>query len=630
MAGRNTDDRIGGRQVDSGPVAVPAPQVTLEAIAKKRRDRWEQKHDLTYDAELVRASVMRILSDADLVAEVRSKPYLLIEIAFTIVDKRKQTVPFFLNDVQRDFIGQVEKYGTGKPFYVLKGRQEGFTSLITAMQLAAAITQRNFSGFTLADTGDNTRAIFNDKARMVFERLPDELKPTTRFNSVNELFFDRLNSSWRIATATDQVGRSRTLNFVHFSEAAFYDCSLASLQKSIGEAMTSDAFRVYETTANGFNEAKDLWDSGSCVNLFYPWWRTPEYRSTEYEYIDRADGWLSERVKFLVSRGLDREQIAWYCKKYASYLDKNTIRQEYPCTPEEAFVSSGYGIFDREAIQNRLIAVSALPPPRRGLFEFDKRTTPVHDSFGNVVGVEERMENVRFRETADGYILLHAEPDVKRDADGNVTHVCPYTVGGDTAGSGDDWYAAKCVSNLTGETAATLHRQRMSDDEYAEQVLAMAIYYNDAMLAPETNFSLVPIRVIRKYGYTNLYRRERVDRASGASETVFGFQTTPTTKPVIIGELVRKLRERPESESDVDTLKELLTFVKKDNGRMEAVAGAHDDLVMSLAIAHFASGQGMHDWIPAEAPEDNTIERNFYPQEYETQGNSEFMNWEDF
>ena len=42
------------------------------------------------------------------------------------------------------------------------------------------------------------------------------------------------NSSWRIATATDQVGRSRTLNFVHFSEVAFYECDLANLQAGIG------------------------------------------------------------------------------------------------------------------------------------------------------------------------------------------------------------------------------------------------------------------------------------------------------------------------------------------------------------------------------------------------------------
>lgn len=197
-----------------------------------------------------------------------------------------------------------------------------------------------------------------DKAARVYNRLPEELKPTEKFNSVNELFFDKLNSSWRIATASDQVGRSRTLNFVHFSEVAFYECSLANLQKSIGEAMTEDAFRVYETTANGFNEAKDLWDSESCNNLFYEWWRTSEYRSTEYQYLETKDPWLLERIEVLKAKGLDKEQITWYCKKYDSYLDKNTIKQEYPITPTEAFVSSGDCVFDKEALNNQLARVS--------------------------------------------------------------------------------------------------------------------------------------------------------------------------------------------------------------------------------------------------------------------------------
>ena len=302
--------------------------LTIQDIIDKRRRIWSQKKDLDLDKALVRASAVKILSTPSLVAEVQAKPFLLIEVAFYIVNKKRETVPFFLNEVQRDFVDKLETLGTSKPFFILKGRQQGFTSVITAIQLSYAIVRKNFSGFTMADRSDNTMAIFNDKARVVYDRLPEELKPSEKFNSRNELFFDKLNSSWRIATATDQVGRSRTLNFVHFSEVAFYECSLADLQAGIGEAITAGAIQVYETTANGFNEAKDLWDSGSCHNLFYEWWRTQEYRSNEYEYLETTDSWLVERKKVLEEKGLDREQITWYCKKFAGYLDKSTIKQE--------------------------------------------------------------------------------------------------------------------------------------------------------------------------------------------------------------------------------------------------------------------------------------------------------------
>ncbi len=601
--------------------------IRVADIIAKRKRIWEEKHDLELDRELVRASVRKILSDINLVNEIRAKPYLLIEVAFYIVDKKKKSVPFFLNEVQRDFISKYEEWGTKKAYFILKGRQQGFTSLITAMQLSFAIVQKNFSGFTLADSGDNTRAIFNDKARTVYTRLPEELKPTEKFNSVNELFFDKLNSSWRIATATDQVGRSRTLNFVHFSEVAFYECSLANLQKGIGEAMTEDAFRVYETTANGFNEAKDLWDSNTCYNLFYEWWRTSEYRSNEYEYLETNDPWLLERIEVLKAKGLDKEQITWYCKKYDSYLDKNTIKQEYPITPEEAFISSGDCVFDKEALVNQIMRSQALQPLKKGYFTYKKIANPIKDSKGETVDIEWQIKDIEFEERVDGYITIHEEPRVKYDNDEKIIIAkCPYVLGGDTAGTGIDYFTGKMIDNTNGRTVATLRKQKIDEDLYGEQMLCLAKYYNDALIGIETNYSRHPIRVIQKYGYTNLYLRERVDEVSKKAERVYGFETTRKTKPIIIGELVELMRD-PSIEVDTETLKEMTTFVKKDNGKMEAIEGAHDDLVMAKAIAHFVSSQQTTQWIEEKPQDDDFIARNFANSGND---NSNFMSWEDF
>lgn len=600
--------------------------IRVADIISKRKRIWEEKHDLELDRDLVRASVRKILSEISLVNEIKAKPYLLIEVAFFIVDKKKKSVPFFLNEVQRDFISKYEQWGTKKAYFILKGRQQGFTSLITAMQLSFAIVQKNFSGFTLADSGDNTRAIFNDKARTVYTRLPEELKPTEKFNSVNELFFDKLNSSWRIATATDQVGRSRTLNFVHFSEVAFYECSLANLQKGIGEAMTEDCFRVYETTANGFNEAKDLWDSNTCYNLFYEWWRTSEYRSTEYEYLETNDPWLLERIEVLKAKGLDKEQITWYCKKYDSYLDKNTIKQEYPITPEEAFISSGDCVFNKEVLVNQIARSQALQPIKKGYFTYKKVANPIKDSKGETVDIEWQLKDITFEERVDGYITIHEEPRVKYDESGEVIiSKCPYVLGGDTAGTGIDYFTGKMIDNTNGRTVATLRKQKIDEDLYGEQMLCLARYYNDALIGIETNYSRHPIRVIQKYGYTNLYLRERVDEVSKKIERVYGFETTRKTKPIIIGELVELMRD-PSIEVDTETLKEMTTFVKKDNGKMEAIEGAHDDLVMAKAIAHFVSSQQTTQWIEEKPQEDDFIARNFTSEN----DNSNFMSWEDF
>lgn len=602
--------------------------LTVQDIIDKRRRIWSQKKDLDLDKALVRASAVKILSTPSLVAEVQAKPYLLIEVAFYIVNKKRETVPFFLNEVQRDFVDKLETLGTSKPFFILKGRQQGFTSVITAIQLSYAIVRKNFSGFTMADRSDNTMAIFNDKARVVYDRLPEELKPSEKFNSRNELFFDKLNSSWRIATATDQVGRSRTLNFVHFSEVAFYECSLADLQAGIGEAITAGAIQVYETTANGFNEAKDLWDSGSCHNLFYEWWRTQEYRSNEYEYLETTDSWLIERKKVLEEKGLDREQITWYCKKYAGYLDKSTIKQEYPITPTEAFISSGDCVFDLEALNNQLVRAAGLQPAKQGYFTYHKKGVPIVNSLGETEDVEWRITDIEFVADRDGCITIHEEPQVKRNKENEVVGKAPYVIGGDTAGGGEDYFTGKVINNLTGRTAATLRRQKMDEDLYAEQMYCLGMYYHEALIGIETNYSRHPMRVLqKKYSYPNLYMRQRLDKLTDKTEEVVGFETTVRTKPIIIGELVELMRDDPTIEVDVPTLKEMTTFVKKENGKQEAIEGAHDDLVMAKAIAHFISSQQTKKWIDVTPEESDFIEENF---RQEGGGNGEYMSWEDF
>ena len=603
--------------------------LTVQDIIDKRKKRWEEKHDIEFDQTLVRVSVVRILQTPTLRDEIVAKPYLLIPVAFYIVDKKRNTVPFFFNEVQEDFIKQLETLGTNKPFFVLKGRQQGFTSVITAIQLSYAIVRKNFSGFTMADRSDNTQAIFNDKARVVYDRLPSELKPSEKFNSRNEMFFDKLNSSWRIATATDQVGRSRTLNFVHFSEVAFYECDLASLQAGIGEAITAGAIQVYETTANGFNQAKDLWDSETCHNLFYEWWRSPEYRSTEYEYLETDDPWLIERKRLLEEKGCDKEQITWYCKKYDSYLDKNTIKQEYPITPVEAFVSSGDCVFDKEAINNQLARCASLQGVRKGYFTYKKEAIPLTNSEGTMVDVEWKIKDIKFVESKDGYITIHEEPKVKKNRDGIVTHKAPYAIGGDTAGTGKDYFTGKVVCNLDGKTAATLHKQYIDEDLYAEQMYCLGMYFHEALIGIEINYSRQPTRILqKKYSYPNLYMRERLDGASDKPIMDYGFETTSRTKPIIIGELVETMRNAPWCEVDVPTLKEMTTFVKKENGKLEAIDGCHDDLVMAKAIAHFISKKQTNQWIEVVPEDTSFIEENFTFGE--AGGNEGYMSWEDY
>ena len=620
--------------------SAQARSADAAAWIDKRRIRWAEKlagegyrAAIEYDRRIVDSAAYAILTDERLRAEVTARPWLLIEMCFTVVDKNQRLVPFFLNPVQQDFIRLLEEHGGGRPYYILKGRQQGFTTLITAIQTAFSILRRNFSGFTLSHRADSTAAIFNDKARQTLARLPELLRPHEKFNSRNEIFFDKLGSSWRCATATDEVGRSATLNFVHFSEAAFYECQLSKLQAGILNACTADAIVIYETTANGYGEAKDLWDSGTCINVFVPWYRSAEYRREGSYYRDKlaGDGWLTERLGVLSSLGLDDAQLEWYAWKYDSYIDKRMIRQEYPITAEEAFLASGYGVFDNEALANRLAQVERLPC-RVGKFVYRRVGQPVRGEDGEVEAVEWRLENVRFEESPGGLIRIHEEPRVRRDGQGHVIGEAPYVLGGDTAGEGSDYYTGKILDVMTGHVAATLRIQRIDEDEYAEQMLCLARYYHEALIGIEINFSMLPMTVImRKYGYSHVYMREAYDDVTRKVSTKPGWLTSATTKPLIVGELVEAVRECPQMEADPETIREMMTFVKSTTGTGRdtygAAEGSHDDLVMALAIANHIRAQAPASWQEVKLPEDDLLERFLGKDRMDEQ--EKYMDWGD-
>ena len=605
--------------------------LTIHDIIDKRKRLWQAYLDgkqPNQDEEYINNAARWILGSPSIMTEVRERPYLLIEAVLTVVDKGKKTVPFFLNEVQKDFIRQMEKHGKGRPYAILKGRQQGFTTLITAIQLCNAIVSRNFSGFTLANADDNTKSIFNDKARVVYDRLPDILKPHEKFNSKKELFFDKLNSSWRIATATRDVGRSKTLNFIHYSEVAFFEVSLSDLQSSIGETATADCFSVYETTANGYNEFKDLWDKGSCINLFYEWWRTAEYRSTDYVFLEKnkTDEWLQERLKLLAEKGLDKEQITWYAKKYDSYIDKDKIKQEYPISAQEAFLSSGECVFDKDKVANQYERVKDLKPLKTGYFKYKKEHKIINGFSGETVAEEVVLKDIEWVDDVNGFIKIHEEPAFKRNEEGIVTHKAPYAIGGDTSGLGIDYYTAKVINIITRRTAATLHKQSMDDDVYAEQLYCLGKHYNDAIIGIETNYSIQPTKYLAdKLGYENLYVREQLDNISRKIVKRFGFETTSKTRPVILSDLIALIRDDVTIEQDPVTLREMLTFVKNEKGRAEAEQGFHDDLVMALAIAHFVANQQSASWIKIEEIEEDFLQFNFNVKKQGS--NSDFIEW---
>jgi len=552
---------------------------TADYLIQKRKDKWEELHSIDYDKQFRDAVVNEMLSNSELREEVKRSPEKLIELVFVVVDKNQRTMPFFLNDVQHDFIDTlnqaIEDFNEGKiadiSLLVLKGRQQGFTTLVTAYQLSCIIMNRNFQGYTLADKSDNAEVIFQNKAKFPYGQLPEALKPTEKFNNRKQLLFEKLNSSWAVDTATKDVGRSRTVNFFHGSECAFWKDGISPIQGALGEAFTKNCIKIYESTANGYNDYQKMWDSGVHINCFYEWWRTKEYRvnfpSEEAReaflcFIPSNNEWINERLQWLKDeKGLDAEQLYWYWNKYDKYLDKDLIKQEYPCTPREAFLLSGKNVFDTGKILSRL---EHLPKPlKTGYFVYD------YDGL--------KITNVRWMNDRNGYINIYQLP--------NTPEVTKYCIGGDTAGDGSDYFTGHVLDARTGIQVATLKHQ-FDADQYTRQMYCLGMYYKWALIGIEANFDSYPIKELQRLGYPSQFVREAVDTYTGKKEKRFGFKTTSLTRPTIISRLVAIVREDTDSINDRDTLEELLTIIRNEKGRIEAPEGGHDDQMMGLAIAH--------------------------------------------
>lgn len=575
-------------------------------LIEKRKEKWntiDKEKRLEEDKRFREAVANEIIENKEFRDEIIKYPEYLIELEFVIVDKEQNTVPFFLNEVQKTFIRTLNKakddYANHKilavKLNVLKGRQQGFTTVITAYQLACAILNKNFSGYTLSDKSDNTEAIFQNKAKFPYDQLPDKLKHTEKYNNKRQLLFEKTNSNWSVDTATRDVGRSKTINFFHGSECAFWNGGMQSIQAGLGEALTKNCIQIYETTANGFNDFQKLWDSKTCINCFYEWWLTPEYRlnfeseDLKNQFIKDIENkveWIYERLKWLKEKGLELEQLYWYYKKYEAYIDKRLIKQEYPCTPEEAFLTSGQCYFNSEKLVKRLQEIKE--PIKVGYFLYEL--------------YNEKIMSYKWINDPNGFIKIYED----------VEERVPYVLGGDTAGEGSDNFTGVVLNNMNGKQVAVL-KQKLDEIEYTRQMYCLGMYYNEALIGPETNFSTYPTVKLAEMKYPNLYVRDKnPDDYRNKLETKLGVNTNKATRPHMLAILQTIVVEQIENIVDKETIEEMISFIVNEKGKAEAQEGCHDDLVMGLAIAHYIRPQQKYILLPNKNRTINEIYEPFF------------------
>jgi hypothetical protein len=512
--------------------------------------------------------------------------------------------PLILNRVQERFVERItaQLVKTGKVrFVVVKARQQGLSTVISAWQYWWTSQRKAQKGLVMAHVAESTTTLF-DMYHRIHSNVPDIVRPTTKYSSRTELVFSELDSALRVATAGGKgVARGEMLNVVHLSEVAFWPDTFAQnnfngLIQAVPDNPGTAAF--LESTANGmtgvFYEQYKVAKSGaSGYELFFSaWCESTEYRdeTVPANFTPTPDEELVvATAKLLYDIDVDYAQLWWRRRKIATN-GADLFKQEYPLTPEEAFISTGRPIFNPDYIVERLKA------PKTPI-----KQMAVEEVYDHKTGKQLPLR--KLREHPRGELKVYYERDPRES----------YTIGADVGmglragvkGRPSDPSVAQVLDSNLRQVA--VWRGTVHPDVFAEILVALGYYYNEALLVPErNNHGLVTCVELRDRQYPNLYLDVTEGSIEPDRETLnIGVFTSEKTKPLMIDKLRAFDRNREIEINDTQTLEEMLTFVVTESGKMEAEGGAHDDCVMSLALAAYASDGR---WEPV------TVTDDFYTQ----------------
>lgn len=531
---------------------------------------------------------------------INTKQY--IEEYVKIRDKNSKIIPLKFNEPQIKYYNVVKHLKEqNKPvrIVILKARQLGFSTATEGIFFKETVTKSNISTVIVAHTEEATNNLF-EMNKLMYEQLPDVLKPEQKKSNAKELVFDKengtgLKSKIKCFTAGGKgIGRSNTINKLHISEYAFWTGDKKKTLIGLLQAVpnTPDTSVVIESTANGYDEFKELWDDAKAgKNDFYPlfigWNELQEYQM-EYTGFKLT----TEEKELQKLYNLSLEQLSWrrWCIANNCGGDIEQFKQEYPINAEEAFISTGTCYFNKQNIINRIQEVKEPISVGSFIFDYDGLT----------------VSNIEWKEEENGAIKIYEFPSERQ----------PYVLAGDTAGEGSDYFTGQVLNNITGKQVAVL-KQEYDEVSYTRQMYCLGIFYNTALIGIEANYTTYPIVELERLNYLKQFVRKSEDSYTHKTKKSFGFKTTSITRPLILGELQTIVKEEIDKIVDKDTLDEMLVFVKNEKGRPEAQLGYHDDLVMCLAIAYYIRTQ--QDMTEEPEPEEEIT----WPFELQTEEESE-------
>lgn len=547
-----------------------------------------------------------VMTEAEQIAYIKahlSDVWWRLNNLYKIVNEDGELVTFRMRPAQRELFKNMHYRNI-----ILKARQLGFSTGIDIYLLDQALFNKNLSCGIIAQDLPAAGEIFSTKISIPFDNLPAWLRATFQINTRREgangghIEFAH-GSKIRVSTSF----RSGTVQRLHISEhgkiCAKYPAKAKEVRTGTLNAIKDGCIVFIESTAEGVGgdfhtmstRAMDLGQLNLPLTSqdykfhFFAWWQDPKYQTsvpTGGLRLSKYHQAYFAAVEQTMGITLLDEQKQWYIRKEIEQQEE--MKQEFPSTPSEAFLTSGRRVF------TAINVMQAEGQCKSPLLVYDiepvtgKRTKVQALRAGNAEELQRTLLN---------HLLVWELPDPNED----------YAIGGDVAEGLEnrDRSSFDVVKKSSGEQVA--HWFGYLDAELFAQLMAhVGRWYNTAFIGPErNNHGHAVIQKLREvYPHRAIYSEQYLDRDHDDETPKLGWLTTAQSKPVIIEGLKSLLRESASGVRWIGTINELNTYVYDARGRMNAQTGCFDDQVMSYAIA-----QEMRARMPAR-PKHTPIDRS--------------------
>jgi hypothetical protein len=429
----------------------------------------------------------------------------------SVADDGSGTTPFKLWPDQRRVLREVEE---NKRSIILKARQLGISWTIIGF-IWWACKWRPGEVALLFSITEEDATVLVERIKSLEDRLPDWMKaasPIARSNQTKILYANHSKIISRAATPTGGSGLTASILLIDEAAKIEYARQLYAAAKPTVDKGRAKLIVVSTAYGTG-NLFHDLWE-GAVAGLnrfqaiFLPWMADP---------------------------GRTQE---WYDEQVASATDPDSVRENYPANPTEAFVSSGRVRFHHSwvAIQDGNLRDPISPDSISGMLR-------------EIPGLSVYTLPDRTRRVAIGCDVAEGKED-------------------------GDYDCATVVDRDTLEELACLHGQ-FEIDEYADYLDQLSRIYNGWLVVERNN-----------HGHAVLARLRGLDNRAIANghDGDQGWLTSSKTKPATIATLAELLRDDGMVIRSRATLNEIANYRKLGNGKTGAPSGKHDDRVMSWAV----------------------------------------------